>query len=96
LLCSVAISGASGQLTDPNLSQLAATIATSCQTFGQQGDAALRQLSSSLSALAVVNPAVQPAVAALVTSFNQFGSSDVPFGSSLIALAKILTFFGGG
>jgi hypothetical protein len=96
LLCNVAIGSLGPVLTNAAVSQLAAAITSSCITSGQQGSAALMQLNTHLGALAVADPALDPAISALANAFDGAGSqSGVPFASSLIAMGNIITFFVG-
>jgi len=96
LLCNVAIGSLGPVLTNPAVSDVAAAVTSSCVADGTSGSVALLALNSKLAALAVANPALDPAITGLADAFNSAGSqSGVPFASSLIAMSNIIAFFVG-
>jgi hypothetical protein len=95
LMCGVAASAASSAIPDPNVLQVVSTVVTSCIEFGHQGAESLTAMNEQLAALAALNPATQPVIAALVDAFNAAGEQPVPFAGSLQAMGSMLGFFSG-
>ena len=94
----VSIIGANTQ-TSAATSPLVTQLDVECAQLAAQGDTYLRQAITESRSLALVNPYVDPLIAALSTGFStvgtQYGPSLAPFGPTVAGLGGTVAFFEG-
>lgn len=80
-------------------SPIATELSSECAQLSQAGETWLQQAQSESSALVLVNPVADPAIAALAstvqTTGNNYGSSLTPFGPTVAGLGGTIAFFEG-
>jgi hypothetical protein len=94
----VSIIGANTQ-TSAATSPLVTQLDVECAQLAAQGDTYLRQAITESRSLALINPYVDPLIAALSTGFStvgtQYGPSLAPFGPTVAGLGGTVAFFEG-